>query len=58
VRMKSKTDESIGAFLSFSLLLRPINRTLEGWDSLPLLYFHFAFLRFKRVSHEQVFDFL
>jgi hypothetical protein len=28
----------------FSLLHVSINRTLEGWSSLPPLYFHFAFL--------------
>jgi hypothetical protein len=35
---------ALGAVLSFSLLLGPINRTLEGWGSLPLLQVSFAFL--------------
>jgi hypothetical protein len=30
--------------LFFSILLGPINRTLEGWGSLSLLQFQFAFL--------------
>jgi hypothetical protein len=42
--------------LVFSFLLGPINRTLEGWDSLPLLYFHFALLRLES-EHELKFSF-
>jgi hypothetical protein len=30
--------------LVFCLLLRPMNRTLEGWSSLPLLQVSFTFL--------------
>jgi hypothetical protein len=33
----------------------PINRTLEGWGSLPLLLFSFALLSLERVIHELVF---
>jgi hypothetical protein len=32
-----------GIVVFFSLLLVPINRTLEGWSSLLLLLFSFAF---------------
>jgi hypothetical protein len=34
-------------------LLESINRTLEGWVYLPLLYSHFVFLRLG-VCHEQI----
>jgi hypothetical protein len=58
VRIKSMADGSmrrvmllllchflcIRPYGHFSLLLGPINRTLEGWGSLPLLLFLFAFL--------------
>jgi hypothetical protein len=37
--------------LVFSLLLMPINKTLEGCDSLSFLLTSFLFLRFKRVSY-------
>jgi hypothetical protein len=35
----------LGALSSFSHLLGPIYRTLEGWGTWPLLYSHFVFLR-------------
>jgi hypothetical protein len=40
------------AVWSFSLLLGPINRTLGGWGSLPLLLASFPFPRLERVSQE------
>jgi hypothetical protein len=43
--------------LIFSLLLGPINRTLEGWGSLPLLLFLFAFPSLERVCQELKFLF-
>jgi hypothetical protein len=36
-----------------SLLLEPINKILEGLDSLSLLYSHFAFLRLG-MCHEYI----
>jgi hypothetical protein len=38
-----------------SLLLGPINRTLEGWISLPLLLLSFAFSSLDRVDEELYF---
>jgi hypothetical protein len=38
--------------LVFSILLGPINRILDGWDSLPLLHVSFGFLRVGLVWHE------
>jgi hypothetical protein len=38
--------------LVFSLLLGPINRTLEGWDSLPLLQLLYAIPILGLVSHK------
>jgi hypothetical protein len=42
--------KALGELSSFSLLLGPINMTLEGWVFLPLLHFYFIFLRVERVS--------
>jgi hypothetical protein len=38
---------ALGAFQSFSLLLRTINRTLGGWGSYSLLQISFAILRLE-----------
>jgi hypothetical protein len=43
-----------GHFSLFSLLLGPINNTLEGWGSLPLLYSRFACFKLG-VCHKQIF---
>jgi hypothetical protein len=43
--------------LVFSLLLMPINKTLEGCDSLSFLLASFLFFRFKRVSYVLDFHF-
>jgi hypothetical protein len=37
------------------LLLRPINKTLEGWSFLSLLLTSFSFLRLERVCRELYF---
>jgi hypothetical protein len=43
--------------LVFSLLLGPINRTLEGRGFFPLLDFNFAFPTLETVTHELDFYF-